>query len=163
MPASGIGNPVCHPPARITRSSMPIRFATAKMSAHAISEGAGRPRVPWESEGGAVLGATPFGVGGAAEKNPPLDPSVVIDDIARPPITDEQFQLRESLEHGSGKARSLLGDHDDLVVAEFLDEPLRWDRFTVDGDLGVIGQHRPVAVVHGYADVVVEDGDLRHA
>ena len=84
----------------------------------------------------------------------------MIDDIARPAVTDEQLQLGEALEHGSGKARSLLGDHDDLVVAELLDQPLRRDRLAVDGDLGVVGQHRPVAVVQGDPDVVVEDRDF---
>lgn len=36
---------------RMTRSSIPVRFATANMSAHAISDGAGRPRGASRSEG----------------------------------------------------------------------------------------------------------------
>ena len=161
LPASGIGNPVCQPPARMTRSSMPIRFATAKMSAHAISDGAGRPRgASWPA---GRAGGAPLGLGGAAEQDSPLDPGLVVDDIARPAVAHEQLQVGEALEHRAGKARPLLGDDDDLVVGELIDEPLRRDRLAVDGDLGVVGQRRPVAVLQGDADVVVEDRDLRHA
>ena len=161
FPASGIGNPVCQPPARMCRSSTPIRFATAKISAHAISDGAGRPRGA-VAAGGTRRGA-PVGLGGSAEQDSPLDPGLVVDDVARPAVADEQLQAGEAFEHRAGEARPLLGDDDDLVVGELVDEPFRRDRLAEDGDLGVGGQRRPVAVLQGDADVIVEDRDLRHA
>jgi hypothetical protein len=50
----------------------------------------------------------------------------------------------EALKHRPGKARPLLGDDDDLVAAELADEPLRWDRLAIDGDLRVGGQRREI-------------------
>src|ERR1700680_1007010 len=90
LPASGMGNEVCQPPARMPRSSMPVRFATAKMSAHAISDGVGRPRGP-------------------PQQAPPLDPGLVVDNIARPAVTNDQLEVGKAFEHRPGKACPLLG------------------------------------------------------
>src|SRR6185312_15059668 len=102
-------------------------------------------------------------LGGAAEHDATLDPGLVVDHVARPAVADDQLQVGESLEHLPREARTLLRDDHDLVAVELLYEPLRRDRLAVDRDLGVAGQRRPVAVVQGDANVVVEDRDLRHA
>ena len=76
---------------------------------------------------------------GAAEQDPPLDPGLVVDDIACPTVADDQLEVGETFEHLPGKARPLLGDDDDLVVGQLIDEALRRDRLAVDGDLRIVG------------------------
>jgi hypothetical protein len=87
----------------------------------------------------------------------------VVDDVACPAVADEQLQVGEAFKHCAGKARSLLGDDDDLVVGKLIDKPFRRDRLAVDRDIGVVGQRRPVARLQRDTDVAVKDRDLRHA
>jgi hypothetical protein len=87
----------------------------------------------------------------------------VVDDAARPAVADQELQLGELLKHLPRKPGPLLGDDDDLVIGQLRDQPLRRDRLAIDGDLGVVRQLGPVAVLQGNANVVIEYRDLRHA
>jgi len=63
----------------------------------------------------------------------------VVDDIARPAVTNDQLEVGEAFEHRPGKACTLLGDDDDLVIGQLIDEALRRDRLSVNGDHRVVG------------------------
>ena len=76
---------------------------------------------------------------GSSEPDPPLDPRLMVDDIARPTVTHDQPEIRQAFEHRPWKACPLLGDDDDLVVGQLIDEALRRDRLAVDGDLRGVG------------------------
>ncbi len=79
----------------------------------------------------------------------------MVDDRARPPVGDDELQFREILEHLTRKPRPLLGDHEDVVVGQFLGESRGSDRLAIEPDLGVASEGRPIAELFGAADVVV--------
>ena len=161
MPASGIGEPGL-PAAGADDPVLdagPLRDGEDERPRHLRRRRQAAGRLVAE---GRTCGAR-LGLRGAAEQDPPLDPGLVVDDVARPAVADDQLEIGETFEHRPGKARPLLGDDDDLVVGELIDEALRRDRLAIDGDLRVVGQRCPVAVLQGNPDVVVEDGDLRHS
>src|SRR5271156_4500527 len=86
----------------------------------------------------------------------------MIDDIAGRAIAHDQLEIGETFEHLPRKSRPLLGDHDDLVVTEFIDQTFGRNRLAKHGDLGIVWQYRPVAVFGGHSDVVVKYRYLSH-
>ena len=78
----------------------------------------------------------------------------MVDDVARPTVRDDEFELGECLEHLARKSRALLGDHEDVVVNERLDKQVRIDCLAIKRNLSVT-ERRPIAELLGDADVVV--------
>ena len=75
-----------------------------------------------------------LGIHGAAQHDPALKSGLMVDDVARPPVAYDQLEVGQSLEHRPGQAHPLLGDHDDLVIEQLIDEALRPDGLAEDSD-----------------------------
>jgi hypothetical protein len=79
----------------------------------------------------------------------------MVDNIARSAIGDDEFEVRQRLQHLAWEPRSLLGDRDDLVLRELFGKPLGRNGFAVEGDVGSVAERGPVAELFRDTDVVV--------